>query len=344
MTDERWDTGINYQERPQTVRERIRAVLRRVFGDGENVLAWGFPLYHAFGIRVRVHLLLVVLIAFELVNSIRTDEFGLVFMAPLMGALFLLVLLHEYGHCIACRLVGGEADDIMLWPLGGLASCRPPHHWKADLITTLGGPAVNALLYPVLSLIVYIATRSAGAVFYNPFDPASTLIEFATPLSIPLICLWSLHYVNLILLLFNLLPMFPMDGGRALQALVWRKSDHTTSVVVATTTAFAVAGVLATAGLVFHSTTLLAIAVFGAFISWQERQRARLLHTSWPEPEFAPAAPDPVESARRREQREAAEQAEIDRILARISAEGLDALTPRERRTLKRASRRGRES
>ncbi|MEZ6317677.1 MAG: hypothetical protein R3B49_02830 [Phycisphaerales bacterium] len=64
MPDERWDTGIHYDERPQTLRDRVRAVLRRVFGDGENVLAWEFPHSTApFGIRVRIHLFLVVLIA-----------------------------------------------------------------------------------------------------------------------------------------------------------------------------------------------------------------------------------------------------------------------------------------
>ncbi|MEZ6319473.1 MAG: site-2 protease family protein [Phycisphaerales bacterium] len=341
MPDERWDTGIHYDERPQTLRDRVRAVLRRVFGDGENVLAWGFPLYRAFGIRVRIHLFLVVLIAFEIVRSIRTDEFGLVFMGPLMGAMLVLVLLHEYGHCFACRLVAGEADEIMLWPLGGLATCRPPHHWKADLITTLGGPAVNLILYPVLSLAVYIATRSAAAVFYNPFDPGSVLAELSTPVNFALVCLWSLHYINLVLLLFNLVPMFPMDGGRILQALVWRKSDHAHSVMVATTTAFVAAGVLATAGMVFGSTTLLAIAAFGAFVSWQERQRHRLLLAEGPLPSVPPIDDD---ADRRRDHQAAADQAELDRILAKISAEGMDALTARERRSLKRASRRGRES
>ncbi|MEZ6317678.1 MAG: rhomboid family intramembrane serine protease [Phycisphaerales bacterium] len=187
----------------------------------------------------------------------------------------------------------------MLWPLGGLATCRPPHHWKADLITTLGGPAVNLILYPVLSLAVYIATRSAAAVFYNPFDPGSVLAELSTPVNFALVCLWSLHYINLGLLLFNLVPMFPMDGGRILQALVWRKSDHAHSVMVATTTAFVAAGVLATAGMVFGSTTLLAIAAFGAFVSWQERQRHRLLLAEGPLPSVPPIDDD---ADRRRDQ------------------------------------------
>lgn len=340
MTDDRWDTGINYQERPPTFGQRCLAVLRRVFGNGENVLAWGFPLYRAFGIRVRVHFFLVVFIALELVKAIRTDTFGLVYVAPLMAALFLLVLLHEYGHCLACRLVGGEADEIMLWPLGGLASCRPPHHWKADFITTVGGPAVNAALYPVLALTTYLVTRSASAVFFNPFDPVGIVDEFGTPLSIPLICVWALHYVNLILLLFNLIPMFPMDGGRLLQALVWRKTDHATSVTVATTTAFVAAGVLATGAVVFGSTMLFAIAAFGALISWQERQRHALL--AGVDPSFSPApGPEPAEP---RAEREEIDQAEVDRILAKISAEGMGALTRRERRTLKRASQRSRET
>ena len=59
------------------------------------------------------------------------------------GLLFLSILLHEFGHCFAARSVDGDATEVLLWPLGGLAYCDVPHTPRANLITALGGPAVN---------------------------------------------------------------------------------------------------------------------------------------------------------------------------------------------------------
>src|SRR5688572_18384834 len=81
----------------------FRAGLRRVFGDGENPLNWAFPLYTAWGIRVRLSVWFVLFAVFEMISSLPKDRIGFSFMAIGMGSLFLLVLLHEYGHCIACR-------------------------------------------------------------------------------------------------------------------------------------------------------------------------------------------------------------------------------------------------
>ncbi|MCH7765652.1 MAG: M50 family metallopeptidase [Acidobacteria bacterium] len=55
--------------------------------------------------------------------------------------LFVVVLVHEFGHCFGARYTGGEADEILIWPLGGLAYASPPHNAKAHMITTVAGPA-----------------------------------------------------------------------------------------------------------------------------------------------------------------------------------------------------------
>jgi len=67
-------------------------------------------------------------------------------MLALMGLLFFSVLLHEFGHCFAARSVDGEANEVLLWPLGGLAKCELPHSAWAHFVTAAGGPAVNVLL------------------------------------------------------------------------------------------------------------------------------------------------------------------------------------------------------
>lgn len=338
MSPDRWDTGLRFDSRPSG----WRGVVARVFGDGDNPLTWGVPLYTLWGIRVRIHLLFLVYIAMELAFSLVRDRMGIAFVAPIIVSLWVLVLLHEYGHCFVCRMVGGEADEILLWPLGGLASCRPPHHWKADLLTTLGGPAVNAALLPPLALITYIATGTSDSILFNPFTPH-------VPLGNPDIggwwvtrSLWSLYYVNAILLAFNMLvPMFPMDAGRVVQALVWRRQGHRRSMLVASTVGLAVAGVLVVVGLVGHSTTLVVLAFLCGATCYFERKRSLLLATGFEEA-YAPPQAEPGRARERREAREAAEREEIDRILDKISAHGLHSLTTKEKRVLKRASGAGR--
>src|SRR5207245_10576236 len=76
-------------------------------------------------------------------------------------ALFLIVLLHEYGHALACRQVGGRADQIVLWPLGGVAYVNPPPRPGATLWSIAAGPLVNVALLPVLFVTV-ILCRSLG--------------------------------------------------------------------------------------------------------------------------------------------------------------------------------------
>ncbi|GJM18787.1 MAG: hypothetical protein DHS20C14_10000 [Phycisphaeraceae bacterium] len=347
MADERWDTGIDYDDRPSGGSSPFRNAIRRVFGDGENPLTWGFPLYSAWGIQVKMHLALAVFIAARLIWSLDPDNIGFGLMVPMLVALFVLVLAHEYGHCIACRWTGGEADEIMLWPLGGLASCRPPEHWKDDLVTTVGGPAVNALLLAPLGLAVYFTTWSTSAVLINPLDPGYYLGMTEITSSWVKLWIWSFYYMNLVLLLFNtLVPMFPMDAGRVLQALLWRRQGRDKSLYTAATVGLAVAVALAVVGMIFETLTLVLVALFCGLTCYTERRRLRLLATGWDgvmaPPGMGPETPPDPELARI--ERESEAQAELDRILAKISTEGLAALSGAERRTLKRATRRGREA
>ncbi len=334
---------------------RARAAMRRVFGDGENPMNWGFSLYRAWGIRVRIHLLFVIFLVARLIFTLPQDGIGRGFMLWMLGALFVLVLLHEYGHCIACRRVGGEADDIMMWPLGGLASCAPPHEWRANLATVLGGPAVNAALLAPLALGVWIATRDFGVVVFNPFDPGSALAGLQIPPGEAggvgaqpwwLTALWSAHYANVILLAFNMLvPMFPMDAARVVQALLWRRMGYDRSMLVTLTIGLVAAGMLAVVAIVVNETMLLAIALFGGVVSFVERRRLQFAggaSMSFPEgPDD-----DELEDRRRAKERQKAEdeQETVDRILAKISEDGMESLSAGEKRTLKRATHHRRET
>ena len=323
-------------------RDRWRRIVGRIFGDAENPLGWALSIGRVSGIRVRVHLLFIVYAAAQLLWAIPRDTLGIAYQAMIIGALFALVLLHEFGHCVACRRVGGEADDILMWPLGGLASCAPPETWRAHLATALGGPAVNLALLPVFAGALAL-TGHAGEILFNPLEPALPLGAME---SYGLAALWIGHYVNLVLLAFNVLcPMYPLDGGRIVQCLIWRRAGLRRSMELSVVIGFVTAGALGVLALVSEETMLLGIAVFGGLVCYDERRklRAEELLTGVDEAIGASRAATAAHERERRA-REAAESARLaeeeDRVLAKIAAEGMGALTKRERRVLEEATRR----
>src|SRR5436190_2297515 len=109
-------------------------------------------------------------------------------------AAFAIVTLHEFGHALACRSVGGRAEQIVLWPLGGVAYVSAPARPGATLWSIAAGPLVNVALVPVFGAL-WILTSMSGA----------TTSNFA-------VFVHSLTAINIVLLLFNVLPIYPLDG------------------------------------------------------------------------------------------------------------------------------------
>lgn len=149
-------------------------------------------------------------------------------------ALFLIVLLHEFGHAFACRSTGGTADEIVLWPLGGIAFVRPPARPGAELWSIAAGPLVNVVLLPVLYGLLW-AGDEFGWFVGNP-DPGRFLV--------------SLGYLNFGLLVFNLLPVYPLDGGQILRSLLWFAIGRARSLQVASV--LGLAGLVGLAGFAFY--------------------------------------------------------------------------------------------
>ncbi len=334
---------------------RSGSFLRRVFGSGENPLEWSVPLYRAWGITVKLHVLFILIVVGKLFFSASKDTLGAGLLAIGMGSLFLMVLLHEYGHCIAARRVGGEADEILLWPLGGLAMCRPPHHWRAHLITAIGGPLVNVFLIPVFALALLAAGFPWTQIFaFNPLEPGRVIQTIQTQSSLGtylLQLLWWTHYTNFILLAFNvLLPMFPMDGGRIVQCLLWRSMGYQRSMLVATSIGLFIAIALFVFATVASNAQLSSLAVFAGIVCFFERQRAKVTgdfeqETRWiDERQLEQERQREQADSDRRRQEALDEQAELDRLLAKIKESGMGSLTSREKAWLERQSqaRRGR--
>jgi Zn-dependent protease len=165
----------------------------------------GIPLGRWFRITVVIHWTFLLYAANDLLLTKNRNP-GMA--ALFMGLLFATVLVHEFGHALSCRAVGGEAFHIVLWPLGGIAFVQPPMNPWAWLVTTVCGPLVNAVLWPVFW---YLTTYWPFPVPAEP-GPLYMLAYMA--------CLYMYH-INRGLLLFNLIPAYPMDGGRILQEVLW---------------------------------------------------------------------------------------------------------------------------
>jgi stage IV sporulation protein FB len=345
----------------------FRRAMRRIFVEGDNFYGWSFPLFTVprwvpglRGIEVRIHLLFVVFVIAQLIWPLTRDSVGFAFAAFSMFTLWTLVLLHEFGHCLACRLVGGEADRVLLWPLGGLAMCRPPHRWKASLITTLGGPGVNFVLIPVFGGLILLLGGGWGAIVFNPFNPTAVWINepwFVYDTAYWRYFLWSAYYVNLLLFSFNmLLVMYPMDAGRIVQELLWWRIGYRKSMLIATNLGLVMAFVVGAFALMSRPTqsTLFAIAVFGGITCFNQRRMLAVMedepgwaydtdkgHGGFGDDPATAAQQKAYKAALKRQQKEAETQREVDRILDKIRDKGMQSLSGRERAILKDATERG---
>jgi Zn-dependent protease len=176
-------------------------------------------------------------------------------------ALFLIVTLHEFGHALACRQVGGQANQIVLWPLGGVAYVNPPQRPGATLWSIAAGPLVNVVLIPVVMGIGYMG-RSLG--WYTASPDLRTLIQ-------------SILYIDVALLLFNILPIYPLDGGQILRSLLWFVLGRARSLMVATVLGFVGVAAFIVAAFWSRDLWLGAIAVFMLMNCWSGLQHARAL-------------------------------------------------------------------
>ena len=175
--------------------------------------------------------------------------------------LFLIVTLHEFGHALARRQVGGVANRIVLWPLGGVAFVDPPPRAGATLWSIAAGPLVNVALLPVLTFVGFLA-RSLG--WPQALPDLYTLLR-------------AIWYINVGLLLFNLLPIYPLDGGQILRSLLWFALGRARSLMAATLIGFlGVAGFIVLAVYV-KSLWFAALAVFMLMNCWGGLRHARML-------------------------------------------------------------------
>jgi Zn-dependent protease/CBS domain-containing protein len=172
--------------------------------------------FQLFGVPVRLHFTFVVFVAF-LILSARGGQ-SMVFNGIYIAALFTSVLLHELGHAAVARRYGIRTLEIVMYPIGGVARLERSPRAKEELWIALAGPAVNVLI--ALALGAWLTYTNSS------FDPKTLINPNDSNL------LTRIALGNLILAGFNMIPAFPMDGGRVLRALIarFRSEDEATRV------------------------------------------------------------------------------------------------------------------
>lgn len=376
---------------------------------------WAIPVFRAFGIPVKVHIFFFLVTfglflrqVFHLPEVAWYDVFLFV-----VVTLFGLILLHEFGHCFGGRAVGGEATEILIWPLGGLAYVDTPHHWKAHTVTAAAGPAVNVAVC-VLTAGVLIGAGFWPALnpLYNPYkselknfkdgrwytsdygiklyrpgtaDSVEPGPEMRTALAegkttelrllttgkpeferavTPVWLTWvnRVFWLSWVLLLFNLIPAYPLDGGQIMQGLVWWRADYRQGVAVAAYVGYVTAVLVLIASIAANEALLLGL---GGFMFYCSSMKLHSLaaeeglygdfsagYTSLEDdepPRPRPKKINPLKKwlqarAARRLQREVEqrqmEDERMDQLLEKIARTGKESLTDEEKRFMARVSER----
>lgn len=323
-----------------------------------NPLMWilygSVPLFTVFGIRVRMSASLIVVIVWEMLVSGLPHGMGVANAMTFGVVLFGIVLLHEFGHCFAARKMGGEASDVLLGPLGGLAFVDAPNRPLPQLVTAVGGPAVNV----IICALTYAGMRLDLALIPHAHFTLNPL--FAGGIYFYLAWIFD---ISLALLIFNLLPIYPLDGGRILQTLLWFKLRFYRASMITSIVGMIGSVLMFMYGIAFwnswYGILLICIAVSCFLSCFQLRAQlkadgpwayedegvdygASLWQSDEPRRKSKKISRRVARKLRRQAEQEESEQAQIDAILAKVSAHGMHSLTWSERRALRKATERQR--
>jgi Zn-dependent protease len=375
-------------------------------------MSWAVRVFTAYGIPVKIHLFFFIFTIGMFLRQVLPEGNPIwwvdVFLFTVV-LLFGIILLHEFGHCFAARYVGGEAREVLIWPLGGLAMVEVPHQWRANFIVAAGGPLVNV----IICVVCAAAMATAGylprlnpiknpytAEVYNyrldrveasrygsptglfdaikkslPPEMAQTITpeEFNEAIAksglgrpeAPLWVVWCYRafWLSWLLLLFNLIPAYPLDGGQMLQSLVWARTDYRRGVVVAAYTGFVVAIIFLIASIASNEALFMGLALFMLYMCSLKLYSLDVEdgpfgydfsagYTSLERDDEPPPRPKragfftrwwqarKARKIQREIEQRAADEERMDQILAKIAESGKNSLTDEERRFLERYSAR----
>ena len=304
----------------------------------ESPMTWSLPLCRLGSVSVRVHALFLLLIAVELLRasvSAGGRTLALPPTAMMLGSFFGLSVLHELTRTLCYRRIGGDLDEWLLWPLGGLCTADAGDREGGSGWCAASGWLAQALLAAVVAAVLYHQT---GRVI-NGAMPLPWSLEGFRELSLANAgagteCLWLLQWSLMVTLSLGALPAFPLAGGQVLLALLAERRGWSAVAHLVARSGVVCAVALLVAGLAFDGWTLSALAMLVWIASRETVLRVEATDALMQErPErIAPQRRAPSD-----------DQAEIDRILEKINRDGIKSLSVRERWRLKAATRRRRD-
>ena len=259
-------------------------------------MSWSINIGSIAGTAVRIHVTFILLLAFfffvglaagSVLDAVKTVVFVLL--------LFACVLAHEFGHIFTARAFGVETPDVTLLPIGGVARlARIPEKPSQELLIAIAGPLVNVAIAVVLMAVT--ATHLSSAHFAAMESPNVSMVD-------------RLAEVNLFLAIFNMIPAFPMDGGRVLRALLTFAFGRLRATEIAAGVGLFMAVLIAASAIILpvvNNTPInpmpIVLAVFvllaGQFELWgvrrlEARRRAAQMAQAIPEAEWVPVPVEP---------------------------------------------------
>ena len=230
-------------------------------------MRWSFRIGSIAGIRVEIHVTFLLFIGYVAVSQglLTGNAADAIANVALLLSIFGCVLLHELGHAFSARRYGIRTRDIVLLPIGGVARLeRMPDKPQQEIVVALAGPAVNVVIAAALWLVIG-----------RPPDPSAIGSEI----------LPALFWVNVVMVAFNLIPAFPMDGGRVLRALLALRLPYVRATRIAAGIGQGIALLLGVVGyFVFHNPMLMFVALFVFLAAGEEHAlvQARASMTGFP--------------------------------------------------------------
>jgi stage IV sporulation protein FB len=331
-----------------------------------DFLSWNFYLGRWSGVQVRLHVFFLLLAIFVLHACTRDPKAGLIWVGLTgLAVLLLSVLAHELGHLFAANRLGGEAEQVVLWPLGGLIPVNAGHDAHSDLLVALSGVMVNFAVCLVVAPAL-VALDQKIVPLLNLLSPPSGAAGWSWVVTLQ----WVM-WINWMLAVVNVLPAFPMDGGRVLRAALHPAFGYRSAVVLASRGAMIAAVALCVVGWLVRESypfAFIPMTLLGVFVFFSARQEADRLqehdqddgvfgydfsqgYTSLDRHTDAAkkAGPGALRrwldnrrnlKLRRQRQIEEDEERRVDAILAQIRDAGMETVSDQDRALLNRVSAR----
>ena len=210
---------------------------------------WSPTIFRIKNIPVKMHVTFLLLLGFEAWSWRSHGYMGMLFGIAITMLLFACVILHELGHALAAGVVRIPVREIMLLPIGGVAYlARRPRKPVHELLIAVAGPMVNIgialLLFPFVQ-----STNLSSSMWITALPGPDVLPSWTVAVS-------SLYVANVMLVLFNMLPAFPLDGGRVLRALIAMVASERQATTIATMIGQGVAVVIGLIGILYGNVML----------------------------------------------------------------------------------------